>query len=74
MLLTLLKPGGTFDFRTDVEERGLAGLKVLEGAGFHNPLGAGVFHPASPEEVPSTRERRYLVSGEPVYRARLIKP
>lgn len=47
---------------------------MLEGAGFHNPLGAGVFHPASPEEVPSTRERRYLVSGEPVYRARLIKP
>lgn len=74
VLLALLKPGGTFDFRTDVEERGLTGLKVLEGAGFHNPLGAGAFHPASPEEVPSTRERRYLASGEPVYRARLIKP
>jgi tRNA (guanine-N7-)-methyltransferase len=73
LLLGLLKTGGTFDFRTDVEERGLAGLKVLEGAGFHNPLGAGQFHPADPEEVPSTRERRYLTSGEPVYRARLIK-
>lgn len=74
VLLALLKPGGTFDFRTDVEERGLAGLEVLEGAGLHNPLGAGAFHPANPEEVPSTRERRYLASGAPVYRARLIKP
>ncbi len=36
--------------------------------------GAGVFHPYDPEEVPSTRERRYLQSGEPVYRARLVKP
>jgi DNA-binding transcriptional LysR family regulator len=30
--------------------------------------------PDDPEEVPSTRERRYLQSGEPVYRGRLLKP
>lgn len=73
LLLGLLKPGGRFDFRTDVEERALQGLSVLEKTGFHNPLGAGVFHPYDPEEAPSTRERRYLVSGQPVYRARLVK-
>lgn len=73
-LLTLLEPGGRFDFRTDVQDVGERGLKVLEGAGFHNPLGAGVFHPYDPEEAPSTRERRYLASGAPVYRARLVKP
>jgi tRNA (guanine-N7-)-methyltransferase len=73
-LLTRLKPGGRFDFRTDVQDRGEAGLKVLEASGFLNPLGKGVFHPVDPEEVPSTRERRYLVTGQPVYRARLIKP
>lgn len=73
-LLTLLAPGGRFDFRTDVQDVGERGLKVLEAAGFLNPLGAGAFHPYDPEEAPSTRERRYLASGEPVYRARLIKP
>lgn len=74
LLLGLLKPGGRFDFRTDVEERARQGLAVLEQAGFHNPLGAGVFHPYDPLEAPSTRERRYLVSGQPVFRARLVKP
>lgn len=73
-LLTLLQPGGRFDFRTDVEDVGVRGLKVLEAAGFQNTLGAGVFHPYDPEEAPSTRERRYLASGQPVYRARLVKP
>lgn len=73
LLLGLLKVGGRFDFRTDVEERGQQGLKVLEAAGFHNPLGPGVFHPADPLEAPSTRERRYLATGQPVYRARLVK-
>lgn len=72
-LLTLLEPGGKFDFRTDVEERAKQGLAVLESAGFVNPLGAGVFHPLDPEDVPSTRERRYLVTGAPVYRAWLVK-
>lgn len=73
-LFTLLKSGGRFDMRTDVADRALQMLAILEGAGFVNPLGPGVFHPHDPEEVPSTRERRYLASGEPVYRARLIRP
>lgn len=72
-LLTLLEPGGRFDFRTDVQDVGERGIKVLEDAGFHNPLGPLVFHPYDPEEAPSTRERRYLISGAPVYRARLVK-
>ena len=74
LMLTLLAPGGRFDFRTDVQEVGERGLKVLEQAGFLNPLGPGVFHPYDPEDAPSTRERRYLASGAPVYRARLVKP
>ncbi|MDY7228447.1 tRNA (guanine(46)-N(7))-methyltransferase TrmB [Hyalangium rubrum] len=74
LLLDRLAPGGRFDLRTDVEDRGVGMLSVLEEAGFVNPLGRGVFHPYDPEEVPSTRERRYLQSGEPVYRGRLIKP
>ncbi len=74
LLLSLLVPGGYFDFRTDVQDVGERGIKVLEAAGFHNPLGPLVFHPYDPEEAPSTRERRYLVSGAPVYRARLVKP
>lgn len=73
-LVSRLKPGGLFDFRTDVADRAAPGLAVLEGAGLSNPLGPGQFHPFDPEEVPSSRERRYLVSGEPVYRARLRKP
>jgi tRNA (guanine-N7-)-methyltransferase len=74
VLLGLLKPNGRFDFRTDVQERAEEGLAVLEAAGFHNPLGPGAFHPYDPTEAPSTRERRYLATGQPVYRARLVKP
>jgi tRNA (guanine-N7-)-methyltransferase len=74
LLLDRLAPGGKFDLRTDVEDRARGMLAILEEAGFHNPLGQGAFHPYDPEEVPSTRERRYLQSGEPVYRARLVKP
>ncbi len=74
LLLDLMVPGGLFDMRTDVEDRAVRMLAVLEEAGFVNPLGAGTFHPYDPEEVPSTRERRYLATGEPVYRARLRKP
>jgi tRNA (guanine-N7-)-methyltransferase len=48
-------------------------LAILEAAGWHNPLGPGRFHPADPDDVSSSRERRYLESGEPVYRARLVK-
>ncbi|MBK7860410.1 MAG: methyltransferase domain-containing protein [Archangiaceae bacterium] len=74
LLFSLIAPGGRFDLRTDVEERAHGMLRALETAGFVNPLGKGAFHPAVPDEVPSTRERRYLVTGEPVYRARLLRP
>ncbi|MFZ5470438.1 MAG: tRNA (guanosine(46)-N7)-methyltransferase TrmB [Myxococcota bacterium] len=74
LLLSLLQPGGVFDLRTDVEDRAHQMLEVLEQAGFHNPFGGGAFHPFDPEEAPSTREKRYLASGQPVYRARLFKP
>lgn len=74
LVLGLLQPGGLVDVRTDVEDRGHRMLATLEAAGFENPLGPGAFHPPDPEEIPSTRERRYLVSGQPVYRARLRKP
>jgi tRNA (guanine-N7-)-methyltransferase len=73
LLRGLLLPGGLFDLRTDVGERAQQMLRILEEAGFDNPLGRGNFHPHLPEEVPSTREKRYLVTGQPVYRARLLK-
>jgi len=74
LLFSLLAPGGFFDLRTDVEERATRMLQTLESVGFHNPLGEGLFHPRLEDEPPSARERRYLVTGQPVYRARLIKP
>jgi tRNA (guanine-N7-)-methyltransferase len=73
-LFELLEPQGIFELRTDVEDRAKAMLKTLEDAGFQNPLGTGTFHPRPEGDVASTRERRYLVSGEPVYRARLVRP
>ncbi len=73
LLIDLMVPGALFDLRTDVEDRAHTMLQILEDAGLQNPLGRGVFHPYDPEEVPSTRERRYLVTGQPVYRARLRK-
>jgi tRNA (guanine-N7-)-methyltransferase len=74
LLLERAAPGALFDLRTDVEDRARRMLAILEEAGWANPLGPGTFHPSDPEEVPSTRERRYLVTGQPVYRARLFKP
>ncbi len=74
LLMGLIQPGGIVEVRTDVEDRAHRMLATLEGAGFENPLGKGAFHPPDPEEIPSTRERRYLISGQPVYRARLVRP
>ncbi len=74
ILFELLAQGGLFDFRTDVEERATQMLEILERVGFANPQGPGIFHSPEPDEIPSTRERRYLSSGAPVYRARLRKP
>ena len=73
LLLGLAAPGAIFDVRTDVRSRAEEMLGTLEAAGWHNPLGSGRFHPPEPDDVPSSRERRYLETGEPVYRARLIK-
>ena len=73
LLLELAAPGGCFDLRTDVRSRAEEMLAVLEEAGWHNPLGPGAFHPADPDDVPSSRERRYVERGEPVYRARLVR-
>jgi tRNA (guanine-N7-)-methyltransferase len=74
LLLGLAGPGAVFDLR---HRRALArrgDARHPGGAGWHNPLrGPGAFHPADPEEVPSSRERRYLESGEPVYRRPAIK-
>ena len=74
LLFGLLAPGGSFDLRTDVEERAHEMIARLEQAGLNNPLGVGAFHPTDPLEGPSSRERRYLLSGQTVYRARLSKP
>jgi tRNA (guanine-N7-)-methyltransferase len=74
LLLGLLAPGGLLDFRTDVERYGHAAVERLEAAGFVNEAGPGEFCAAAPGELPSTREKRYLASGEPVYRLRLRKP
>jgi len=74
LLFSLLSPGGFFDLRTDVEERATSMLRTLEDAGFQNPLGEGRFHPRPENDIPSSRERRYLLTGQPVYRAQLFKP
>ena len=71
LLLALLRPGGLLDVRTDVLERACEMRDILEGAGFENELGPGRFALRPEGEVPSTRERRYLASGDPVFRLRL---
>ncbi len=73
LLLERSAPGAVFDLRTDVRSRAEEMLSILEAAGWHNALGPGSFHPPDPDDVPSSRERRYLESGEPVYRARLTR-
>ncbi|MCL2625599.1 MAG: tRNA (guanine-N(7)-)-methyltransferase [Cystobacterineae bacterium] len=73
-LFSLLAPGGFFDFRTDVEERADSIIRILEDTGFLNPLGKGLFHPRPENDIPSSREQRYLITGQPVYRLQLFKP
>jgi len=74
LLVELLAPDGLLDLRTDVEDRAKQMISALEAAGLVNPLGAGSLHAPEVDEIPSTRERRYLASGAPIYRARLRKP
>ena len=74
LLLGLLAPGGLLDFRTDVERYALEAIVRLEEAGFENTTGPGSFAPHDPGELPSTREKRYLESGAPVWRLRMRRP
>ncbi len=71
LLLSRLKPGAVLHVRTDVEERAYDMLDVLTRAGFANPLGG--FAPFDLEEVPTTREKRYLASGQAVWRMHLVR-
>jgi len=74
LLLNLLAPGGLLDFRTDVERYALDAVVRLEEMGFENEAGPGQFCQAPPDEIPSTREKRYLATGQPVWRLRLRRP
>jgi tRNA (guanine-N7-)-methyltransferase len=71
LLLGLLRPGGLLDFRTDVEAYALGAVERLEEVGFENEAGTGRFSERPADEIPSTREKRYLAAGEPVWRLRL---
>jgi tRNA (guanine-N7-)-methyltransferase len=71
LLHGLLRPGGLLDFRTDVEDYARGAVERLEEVGFENEAGPGRFCDPLPDEIPSTREKRYLVRGEPVWRLRM---
>ncbi len=74
LLRRVLAPGGLLDFRTDVEEYALGAVERLEAVGFRNEAGPGRFAEAAPDEIPSTREKRYLATGQRVWRLRLRRP
>ncbi len=74
LLLRLLRPGGLLDFRTDVERYAREAIERLEAEGFANDAGRGAFADATPGEIPSTREKRYLATGQRVWRLRLRRP
>ncbi len=74
MLLRLLRPGGILDLRTDVERYAVEAAERLESLGFDNPAGRGRFAEPEPGDIPSTREKRYLVTGQRVWRLRLVRP
>ena len=74
LVLRLLRPGGLLDFRTDVERYARDAVVRLEEAGFENAIGPGRFAERDPDEIPSTREKRYLATGQPVWRLRLTRP
>lgn len=74
LLLRLLRPGGLLDFRTDVERYAREAVERLEEAGFENAAGPGRFADREEGEIPSTREKRYLATGQPVWRLRMRRP
>jgi tRNA (guanine-N7-)-methyltransferase len=74
LLLRLLAPGGLLDLRTDVERYALDAGARLGDVGFENEAGPGGFSQAAPDEIPSTREKRYLETGQRVWRLRLRRP
>jgi tRNA (guanine-N7-)-methyltransferase len=74
LLLRLLRPGGRLDLRTDVEAYALGAVRQLEAVGFANQAGPGGFCEPLEDEIPSTREKRYLATGQPVWRLRLQRP
>jgi tRNA (guanine-N7-)-methyltransferase len=74
LLFRLLAPKGELDLRTDVERYAVDALARLEPLGFVNRAGAGRFAERQPEEIPSTREKRYLASGQRIWRIQLVKP
>jgi tRNA (guanine-N7-)-methyltransferase len=73
MLVRLLRRGGLLDFRTDVERYAMEAAERLEALGFENLAGKGRFAEAEPGDIPSTREKRYLVTGQRVWRLRLVR-
>jgi tRNA (guanine-N7-)-methyltransferase len=73
-LLDRLVHGGLLDLRTDVRERAEEMAEILESTGFLNEVGPRRFADRPEGELPSTREKRYLAAGEPVYRLRLRRP
>jgi tRNA (guanine-N7-)-methyltransferase len=74
LLLRLLRPGGLLDFRTDVARYAEDAVVRLEEAGFENERGPGRFSEHDQGEIPSTREKRYLATGQPVWRLRMHRP
>ncbi len=74
LLFALLVPGGLLDVRTDVEDRARDMETLLDAAGFANEAGPGGFSARPEGEIPSSREKRYLAAGEPVWRLRLFRP
>jgi tRNA (guanine-N7-)-methyltransferase len=71
LLFRLLAPGGLLDLRTDVEAYAEAAVERLESIGFVNEAGRGIYAERRADEIPSTREKRYLATGQPVWRLRL---
>jgi tRNA (guanine-N7-)-methyltransferase len=63
----LLRPDGLVDFRTDVPAYFREADQTWLDAGFEKL-------PDAPPEVLSTRERRYAVTGQPVFRAAYSNP